>query len=195
MTTLVQPWKNSLRDEGLMLNRLSYLLAFGMKIVSIVAAVCLWPPAAKSDILLASSNRNGQIFSGPGGTKTFLLELNNSGAKTLNFTTSRANQQVVITFSASCELSPAGDASVGVQILVNPAGPGGEFVAPPTNNGLGSIVCGGLTREGIITGTTVVALAKPDRAGAHTVRVRLIFSSLGSEAEAAIFALSLSVLS
>ena len=57
-----------------------------------------------------------------------------------------------------------------MSIRVDPAGPVGEFDAPPTGNG-GALIRLAATPD--ITGnrTTVVASARPAQAGTHTVKV------------------------
>jgi hypothetical protein len=146
------------------------------------AALTFLTTPAKAEVLLFAANsanyiqtitRSGDFadFNGPA-----------AGGKSYSFQTSQANQRVLITFEATCyERVPQ---TVGVNILVDPAGSVGEFAAPPTNSDYegGVILCGHhLDDLGIhVTHTSITASARPAQAGTHSVRVRVWLAGVGT---------------
>jgi hypothetical protein len=137
---------------------------------ALAALVGLWPSAAGAEVLLFSANTNQmQIFRGTAG----FVDLNGTtaGGTTLTFATTQANQRVIITFNASCQVSltEALSAYAQVAILVDPAGPGAEFSAPPTNTTQTAPFCS----RGDGVAAAIVASARPSVAGTHGVRVRV----------------------
>jgi hypothetical protein len=154
-------------------------LSHVIKILLAVVSLCLYISEVNADVLLFGSTKQDQIFTGIEGVSTAFVKLNALGATKLSFTTTAPNQRVIITFSASCVIegpNPQLDfrGFSFINILVDPAGPVGEFTAPPTDNvETGSVLCiaDGSNHNGV--SATVVASAKPAQAGVNTVRVRL----------------------
>jgi hypothetical protein len=137
---------------------------------ALAALVGLWALTASAEVLLFSANSNQQSFRN--GAVGF-VDFNGTatGGTTLTFATTQANQRVIITFNASCEVSPSADGSTfgQVAILVDPAGSGAEFSAPPWNTTFPAPFCW----RGIPVAAAVVASVKPALAGTHSVRVRV----------------------
>jgi hypothetical protein len=137
---------------------------------ALAALVGLWAPAASAEVLLFSANTNqAQFFTGTAG----FVDLNGTatGGTTLTFATTQANQRVIITFNASCQVSLTVDPNTYAQvtILVDPAGSGAEFSAPPTNTTQVAPFC--FRGDGVAA--AIVASARPAVAGTHSVRVRV----------------------
>jgi hypothetical protein len=181
-------------------HRYSKIFRKGRNVATVAASVSLWASAANAGILLFSANIAQQEFHSPGGESSVFVALNGSGATKLSFTTSQANQRVLITLAAGCRLSspsalPAG-AFATVTILVDPAGSVGEFAAPPTSGPFGATLCRGDGR-GWDGGTgAIVASVRPAQAGTNTVRVRVTFGPGGTstaEAFLSLFETSLAV--
>lgn len=103
----------------------------------------------------------------------------NSGGRLLNFTTSVANQRVVIIFESTC-MTTDPTQGLSVKVLVDPAGSAGEFAAPPTSS---TVFSNGVdfchkdfgTEQSVshIVRASVTASARLAQAGAHTVRVQV----------------------
>jgi hypothetical protein len=134
--------------------------------VSALAALAgLWAPVASAEILLWSANSNlPQSFMYP---NTGFVDLNGTaaGGASLTFTTTQANQRVIIFFNARCaHFSSSG--GVNIEILVDPAGSAGEFSAPPVNT-IPTFCTTSPVRA------TIVASARPAQAGTHRVRARV----------------------
>jgi hypothetical protein len=83
---------------------------------------------ARAEVLLFAANPGEGSFSTAG-----LFDFNGTaaGGTTQTFSTTVANQRVVIVFDATCYISGTGAAIVN--ILVNTAGTAPEAAAPPTN--------------------------------------------------------------
>jgi len=136
--------------------------------------MCILTTEVNAEVLLFAANSANYIqnitsadfadFNGPA-----------SGGKSYTFATSQINQRVLITFEATCYKSSPGAAIVN--ILVDPAGPVGEFAAPPTNSTFegGVILCRYETDDpGFHTvHTSITASVRPAQAGTHSVRVRV----------------------
>jgi hypothetical protein len=147
-------------------------------VAALAGIASLWAPAAGADVLLFSSSaRLEQGFTAP-----VFVDLNGTaaGGTTLTFATTQARQRVVILFYVTCLVvtdQPDKAGFVTAEIRINPAGPAGEFVVPPTNNG-GSTLCSGPTNfeqfGAYEVGVTVVASAVLSEAGTHALRVRAI---------------------
>ena len=132
----------------------------------------LWASAASAEVLLFSSNIQGQFFNSVG-----FVDLNGpaAGGTTLSFSTTAANQRVSILFNAECAVEGAVSNYVDVDIVVDPAGSFGPFDAPPTNGD--NALCSGngtatAASDGWVSAVTI-ATARPAVAGTHTVRVRV----------------------
>jgi fructose-specific component phosphotransferase system IIB-like protein len=103
------------------------------------------------------------------------MDLNGAaaGGSSLNFTTSQANQRVVIVFDATCynDPEPTGDKWAVVTIRVDPAGSAGELSAPPTN----AITNGGvvLCQDAEEVRASVMASVRPAVAGTNVVKVQV----------------------
>ena len=143
----------------------------GWKAAALAAALLGWCGTARAEVLLFSANPGEQLFSITG-----LFDFNGpaAGGTTQTFTTSAANQRVILVFDATCFISGTGGAVVS--ILVNPAGSAPEAAAPPTN---GIANGGALVRfqEAVSDDAgrvTVVAGVRPAVAGSHTVKVRIV---------------------
>jgi hypothetical protein len=137
---------------------------------ALAALVGLWASAASAEVLLFSANPNQQFFRN--GAVGF-VDFNGTatGGTTLTFATTQANQRVSIIFNSSCEVSLSVEQSTYAQvaILVDPAGSGAEFSAPPTNTTFAAPFC----FRGIPVAAAIVASARPSVAGTHSVRVRV----------------------
>src|SRR4051794_124453 len=92
-----------------------------MKVVAAASFACLLSSAAYADVVLFAANSSLQVLdSNTNCTSTgFFLNLDGKGTTKLSFTTTAANQRVMITFSTGCYAGNA-PGNVGVQILVDP---------------------------------------------------------------------------
>jgi hypothetical protein len=138
----------------------------------------LWASAAGAEVLLFSGSGYNFRSTFPSPT---ILDINGlaAGGTQFTFATTQANQRVVITFNAACAIYFPADgidhssdfAELYIEILVDPAGPVGEFNAVPTGNG-GREFCSCTGSDVCESSATVVASAQPDVAGTNKVRVR-----------------------
>jgi hypothetical protein len=127
-------------------------------------------PLANAEVLLWAANSGNQTIQGED-----FADFNGSatGGTSFTFTTTAPNQRVIITFDGTCYHSDA-EGGVFVNILVDPAGSVGEFIAPPTNVSIGGVVL--CTAEGRVNNpkqASVMASARPAQAGTNRVRVRV----------------------
>src|SRR4051794_33871786 len=145
-----------------------------------VICVGLWAQGANAEVILFSSYAGEQEF-----TTSGLLDFNGtaSGGTTLSFSTTQANQRVSIIFDATCYVSGVQSYAI-VNIVVDPAGPTGEFNAPPTNGiaNNGVVFCNADSSGTSATRASVVASARPGQAGTNTVKVRVRPATLSSSA-------------
>ena len=159
---------------------------------TLIAFAGLCSTDANAEVLLFSANTGGQIIK----TGPIFLDLNGAaaGELILNFSISSINQRVSINFNSTCYIR--GKETYAQVTLVDPAGSGTEFNAPPGpvdfcfhEDGNESFSSNGVR-------ASIVATARPSQAGTHTVRVRVqTFSLLGdSNAEVDYQALSLTVI-
>ncbi len=142
-------------------------------------AATLTVGTARADILATATNISAQVFE---GNAAFPVILDGEGEKnTIKFTTEKAGP-VVIAFYAECAVDGGVTTWADIDILVDPAGPGGFAPIPPTNDdnamctGFEEAPDGGDDRwvSAVVAG--VVELPK----GSHKVKVRGFLDGEGS---------------
>ena len=132
---------------------------------------------AYSEILLGVTRTTPVIY----GNANYLVDWNGgaAGGTTHYFQTTEPNTMVVISFNAECVVMEGGNEKwVGIDIVVDPAGPAGDTVAAPSNsdNALcsGNYSDDGLTGsgDGWVSAMTQTIIVLPE-AGQHSVKVRV----------------------
>ena len=148
-------------------------------VAATVAAIGVFAAVqTQAEILLARNNTNAIVFGGA----TYIVDFNGSasGGTSLTFATSAPNTRVMIIFNAECAVEGAENKWVDIDILVDPAGPTGEFAVAPSNsdnafcsgNGTSTATPTDFSLDGWVSATTVVAPLLP-QAGTHTLRIRV----------------------
>jgi hypothetical protein len=143
---------------------------------------------AEAAILLAvTSTAPVEVYDPPGVVDSpVIIDFNGAtaGGTTFTFRTTGANQRVIITFNAECQI-PNGNftpASLDIDIVVNPFGPAASVVVPPSNGDnifcqniflQGSAFYPGAAGSNAVSASVVTTMTLPT-AGTHTVRVRAL---------------------
>lgn len=132
---------------------------------------------ARADILVSETRTTPIIFGGA----TYLVDFNGAapGGDVLSFSTAAPNTKIVVIFNAEAACDGNAFNWVDVDIVVDPAGPAGETVLPPSN-GDNAFVSGNDTDSDFLyaggdgwTSAAVVATMTLAEAGTHTVKVRV----------------------
>lgn len=133
--------------------------------------------SATADILFATQNNNPQV-----NTVAANLDLNGpqAGGQTVTFNTSRPNQLVRIIFNAVGARLGNFSARLGSTIFVDPAGPTGITVCPPSGSNNVFISGNGTPNvlDGWVSAVTQCTYTFPT-AGVHRVAVRMIPTPAG----------------
>lgn len=146
------------------------------KVMIVAMAAMLSTSVAHAEILATATNPSEQIFAA--GSNFGVLVDGPGNKNTVKFKTTKAGP-VIITFYAECRVIGGIYDWVDIDILVDPAGPGGFAPIAPTNDDNAMCTGFGPTPEG--TGgrwiSAVVAGVVDLPAGTHKVRVRGILGS------------------
>ncbi len=131
---------------------------------------------ARSDILATRTRTDASVYGGA----TYLVDWNGAtaGGTTVGFTTSGANTKVIVMFNAECAVEGAVNKYVDIDLVVDPAGPTGEIVIPPSNgdnafcSGNGTSTGSPFTLDGWVSAALIGVVTLP-QAGSHTLKVRV----------------------
>ncbi len=158
-------------------SKLKKLLQLITKTVSIGAVLCTLATPAYAEILLGITKTSPTIYGGA----SYSVDWNGGAAGGVlhYFQTSEPNTRVVLSFNAECAVMMAGSQKwVGIDIVVNPAGPTGNTVAGPSN-GDNALCSGNSTADSIyghgdgwVSAMTQATIILP-QAGTHSVKVRV----------------------
>lgn len=131
---------------------------------------------ARSDILATRTRTDAAVYGGA----TYLVDWNGAtaGGTTVGFSTSAANTKVIVMFNAECSVEGAVNQYVDIDLVVDPAGPTGEIVIPPSNgdnafcSGNGTSTGSPFTLDGWVSAALIGVVTLP-QAGSHTLKVRV----------------------
>ena len=131
---------------------------------------------ARSEILATRTRTDASVYGGA----TYLVDWNGAaaGGTTVGFSTSAANTKVIVMFNAECAVEGAETQYVDIDLVVDPAGPTGEIVIPPSNgdnafcSGNGTSTGSPFTLDGWVSAAVIGVVTLP-QAGAHTLKVRV----------------------
>lgn len=134
-----------------------------MMAIAIAVAFATMTASASAELLKAYATRAGNEF----GTNThFLVDLDNSGHKSLAFTTSAPNRVIKITYNAECAVLGPAQSWLSVTILVDGVQ---AHPASGTSFGMCSALPNGVDYQW--TGATRQSLITVPSAGTHIVQV------------------------
>ncbi len=136
-------------------------------VLTLAAAIAILgsASAAKAEILAAATRTSSVLGGGPAAT---IMPLTDQGSKALAFSTSVANQTVVIEYNAECQARGGGYTSVSIfvdGVQANPAS-GSQFA-----------LC---TTDGSFTGAVRRSVLVVAKAGTHSVTVQAQSSAVGT---------------
>lgn len=148
-----------------------------IKVLGGFCALALSSSNAWADILVAQTRNSPAIYGGA----TYNVDFNGAaaGGQVFTFSTAAPNTRVVLTFNAECAVDNDSFHWLDVDIMVDPAGPGAETAAAPSNSD--NALCSGndtpsdflfADGDGWVSAVTQATIVLPT-AGAHTVRVRV----------------------
>lgn len=131
---------------------------------------------ARGEILATRTRTDASVYGGA----TYLVDWNGgaAGGTTVGFSTSAANTKVIVMFNAECAVEGSPSKYVDIDLVVDPAGPTGEIIIPPSNgdnafcSGNGTSTGSPFTLDGWVSAALIGVVTLP-QAGAHTLKVRV----------------------
>ncbi|SEM05687.1 hypothetical protein SAMN04489760_103105 [Syntrophus gentianae] len=143
----------------------------GLALVVTLAMIIFVPTQSKADVLAASTNVNQKVFT---DSAKHYLPINGSKT-TLTFTTTTANQRVVVLFNAECSVKSSDHYTyVDTDIMID------GVIAPPStsDNALCTSDGSNLPANWVSASTNVVRVVPA--AGVHTLKVRVSLKNFTS---------------